>query len=297
MSKPHGSSPQTVRSGKFVIRFLYEDDDIIAVDKPCGMPTIAPEGSRTRSLYDVVTDHIRRRNPKGRAAVVHRLDRDTSGVIVFAKHAAAKTALMSTWNESVDERLYVALVEGALPAAEGTLDSWLSETDPYLVREVPAGTKGSLRAITRYRVTAQGDGLSLLELSLETGRRHQIRAQLAGAGCPVAGDKRYGARRDPLGRLGLHAAVISLKLLSDGQMLRLECPPPATFKAALKGSEDKGRSRGLRADHDARRSRGPLVRAAPGSAPKHASRAWPGGGPTARKQKPGRSKGSDKRES
>lgn len=277
MSKPPGRSPETVRSGKFFIRFLYEDDDIVAVDKPSGMPTIAPEGSRTRSLYDVVTEHIRRRIPKGRAAVVHRLDRDTSGVIVFAKNAAAKTALMSTWNESVDERLYVALVEGMLPSAEGTLDTWLSETDPYLVREVPAGTKGSLRAITRYRVLSEGDGLSLVELSLETGRRHQIRAQLAGAGCPVAGDTRYGARRDPLGRLGLHATVISLKVLSDGQTLRLECPPPAMFRAALKGPAD--RDRRSRSDRDPR-----------------TSRAWPGGGPTARTKQSGPGKDAGKRE-
>lgn len=280
MSRPRGTARSTVRSGKFIVTFLYEDDDIIAVDKPCGMPTIAPEGSRTRSLYDVVTDHLRRRNPKARAAVVHRLDRDTSGVIVFAKHAAAKTALMSAWNASVDERSYVALVEGTLPSAEGTLDTWLSETDPYLVREVPAGTAGSLRAITRYRVVAQGDGLSLVELSLETGRRHQIRAQLAGAGCPVAGDKRYGARRDPLGRLGLHAAVLSIRRPSGGEPLRLECPPPATFRAALKGSRDQ--DRGPRPAGDARGPREPSGRPAsgrPGAAPRPGSGAWPGGGP------------------
>lgn len=297
MSGPRGGSRSTVRSGKFTITFLYEDDDIIAVDKPCGMPTIAPEGSRTRSLYDVITDHIRRRNPKGRAAVVHRLDRDTSGVIVFAKNAAAKTALMSTWNESVDERLYIALIEGSLPSPEGTLDTWLSESDPFLVREVPAGTKGSLRAITHYRVMAEGDGLSLVELSLETGRRHQIRAQLAGAGCPVAGDERYGARRDPIGRLGLHAAVISLKRPSSSEPLRLECPPPAMFGAALKGSadQDRGRSpraggaprdsRGPRGSSGTRSTRAPSGRSAPEPAPKHASRAWPGGGPTARSRK------------
>ncbi|HOZ72303.1 MAG TPA: RluA family pseudouridine synthase, partial [Spirochaetales bacterium] len=226
----------TAPGGRPRVAFLYEDDDLVAVDKPCGLATIAPEGSRSKSLYDVVTAHIRRRNPKGRAAVVHRLDRDTSGVIVFAKNARAKAALMSAWNESVDERRYTALVEGAPPNDDGVLDSWLSDADPYRVRQVPPGTRGALRAVTRYRVRARGDGLCLVELSLETGRRHQIRAQLAAIGCPVAGDERYGSHRDPIGRLALHATLIELKRPSDGATIRIDCPEPASFAAAMAGS-------------------------------------------------------------
>ena len=118
---------RTITAGRFKVEILYEDDEIVAVDKPCGLPTISPEGSRSKSLYDIVSAHIQKRNPKGRAALVHRLDRDTSGVMIFAKHARAKAALMSAWNESVDERTYVALVEGRMPSSEGVLDSWLSE--------------------------------------------------------------------------------------------------------------------------------------------------------------------------
>ena len=296
------------------VEFLYEDDDIVAADKPCGLPTISPEGSRSKSLYDIVTLHIRRRNPKGRAAVVHRLDRDTSGVIVFAKSAAAKTRLMSTWNESVDERLYVALVEGRLPATEGVLDTWLSEVDPYRVRQAPAGTKGALRAVTRYRTIAEGDGLSLVELSLETGRRHQIRVQLAAAGCPVVGDERYGSRRDPLGRLGLHAALIVLQRPSDGAQVRVESPAPASFAAALKGSPSgapagtrgvaaKAQRGGRRdgppdAPPDGRPEGRPVKpRRTPAPPPKarpDRSRAWPGGGPSARAGRPGTEKSSSR---
>ena len=309
------------------VEFLYEDDDIVAVDKPCGLPTISPEGSRSKSLYDIVTSHIQRRNPKGRAAVVHRLDRDTSGVIVFAKNARAKTALMSTWNESVDERLYVALAEGSPPEAEGVLDSWLSEHDPFRVRQVPPGTRGALRAVTRYRLVAEGDGLSLLEVSLETGRRHQIRAQLAAIGCPVAGDERYGARRDPLGRLGLHAAVISLKRPSDGTTIRVECPAPPGFAAALRGtgapgagaptgSMSRGAKRperaespsGLKPPHYTGASRGQGKTIKPRGTQKHQnqpelpgrpvdrSRAWPGGGPSSRGGKSGPGKETGRRE-
>jgi 23S rRNA pseudouridine1911/1915/1917 synthase len=335
-----GGSTGRTRPGSRV-EFLYEDDDIVAVNKPCGLPTISPEGSRSKSLYDIVTAHIQRRNPKGRAAVVHRLDRDTSGVIVFAKNARAKTELMSTWNESVDERLYVALVEGSLtasvpgsparqPAAgssEGVLDSWLSDADPFRVRQVPPGTRGALRAVTRYRLVAEGNGLSLLELSLETGRRHQIRAQLAAAGCPVTGDERYGARADPLGRLGLHAAAISLKRPSDGQIIRVECPAPPEFAAAVRGSGASAgstsadaprprvaykpggskRPRGASASRGLGRSSGPDGQKSPRAPhprqnqpelpgrPEDRSRAWPGGGPSSRGGKSGPGKDEGKR--
>jgi 23S rRNA pseudouridine1911/1915/1917 synthase len=215
------------------VAFLFEDDDLIAVDKPEGLPTIAPEGSRGRSLYDIVTDHIRKRNPKGRAAVVHRLDRDTSGVMVFAKNAAAKARLMGSWNELVATRSYVALVDGSLPAPEGVLESWLSEASPGRMKESRTPTRGALRAVTRYRVLAAGPVHSLVELNLETGRKHQIRVQLSGAGCPVSGDEKYGSRTDPLGRLCLHASLIELSAGAGKPPLRFESPVPPGFAKAV----------------------------------------------------------------
>jgi 23S rRNA pseudouridine1911/1915/1917 synthase len=220
-------------SRPFRVTFLFEDDDLIAVDKPEGLPTIAAEGSRGRSLYDIVTDHIRKRNPKGRAAVVHRLDRDTSGVMVFAKNGAAKARLMGSWNELVAQRRYVALVDGLLPEAEGVLDSWLSEASPGRMRESRTPSRGSLRAVTRYRVLSTGPIHSLVELSLETGRKHQIRVQLAGAGCPVSGDDRYGSRTDPLERLCLHASLIEINQGPGKMPLRFESPVPPGFAKAV----------------------------------------------------------------
>jgi 23S rRNA pseudouridine1911/1915/1917 synthase len=211
------------------VTFLYEDDDLVAVDKPEGLPTIAPEGSRGRSLYDIVTDHIRKRNPKGRAAVVHRLDRDTSGVMVFAKNAAAKTRLMGSWNELVALRRYVALIDGSLPASEGILDSWLSEVSPGRMKESRTEIRGALHAVTRYRVLSTGPVHSLVELNLETGRKHQIRVQLAGTGCPVSGDEKYGSRTDPLDRLCLHATAIEIATAAGKPPLRFESPVPPGF--------------------------------------------------------------------
>jgi 23S rRNA pseudouridine1911/1915/1917 synthase len=118
--------PQTPRR-HCPVQFLYEDIDVIVADKPAGLPVIAPEGSRTKTLYDIVTAHMQKTSPRGRAAVVHRLDRDTSGVMLFAKNARAKKALMDNWNKLVHKRGYVALIEGTMPAECGTLDSWLIE--------------------------------------------------------------------------------------------------------------------------------------------------------------------------
>jgi len=228
-----GDSPLSGRAPvRQVPRILYEDEEIIAVDKPSGMPVIAADGSRARSLYDFITRHIRMSNPKGRAAVVHRIDRDTSGLVIFARSAATKRSLMGDWDRIVRERVYAAVVEGEMDEPSGRRESWLMENRGGTVYEVPAGTRGAKRAATRWQVRAHGSGRSLLELRLETGRKHQIRVQLAALGHPVAGDERYGARTDPLGRLALHAELIELVLPGRREALTIRCPVPPAFRAA-----------------------------------------------------------------
>jgi len=234
------------------IRYLYEDDAIVVVSKPVGLPVIAPEGSRAKNLYDIVTAHLRERNPRARTAVVHRLDRDTSGVMMFAKSALGKKTLMSRWNELVRERVYVALAEGAFNAGAGRFDSWLLENRAGTVYTVEPGTHGALRSVTDWRVLRSSPRFTLLELSLETGRKHQIRAQLSAAGHPVAGDSRYGARTDPLSRLCLHASLLAVEHPFTHQLMRFEDPPPENFFTALKspqrgeGDESDGGRRGPR---------------------------------------------------
>jgi 23S rRNA pseudouridine1911/1915/1917 synthase len=219
-----------------LVDILYEDEDIIAVDKPEGLPTMAADGSRARNLYDIVTEHIRKSNPKGRAAIVHRLDRDTSGVVVFAKNARAKKRLMEDWDALVKERGYTALATGVMEGESGLFDSWLAESAGGQVHETSAGQRGSLRAITRWRMILRAPTLSLVELRLETGRKHQIRVQLSRAGHPVAGDPRYGDGTDPIGRLALHAHLLVLEHPFTGEILRFESPAPASFRKALAGA-------------------------------------------------------------
>jgi len=223
------------------ITILYEGDDLIVIDKPAGLPSIAAEGSRAANALSLVTQAIRARNPKGRAAVVHRLDRDTSGVMVFVANARAKAELMADWNELVLCRRYVALVEGVLPDDEGFMDDWLIERS---IGRVSVGKQGdkcaqgpAQRALSRYRVLKRGPLFSLVELELDTGRKHQIRAQLASRGCPVAGDERYGSRRDPAGRLCLHASLLELKRRPEAEARRFESPVPQAFYDALRSAE------------------------------------------------------------
>ena len=230
-------------------RLVYEDDDLIAYDKPAGLPVISADGSRSRSLLDIATEEVKRRNPKGRAAVVHRIDKDTSGIVVFATSARVKKELMGAWDELVSERRYVALVEGSMGGKSGSCDSWLKESKTGQVFRAGIGERGAKRAVTRWRLLEEGAGLSLLELFLETGRKHQIRVQLADLGHPVVGDPRYGggrasgvegsggdSPRDDLGRLCLHAVSIELSLPGRGKKLRIESPAPPEFASALKGN-------------------------------------------------------------
>ncbi len=227
------AAPRHAESAAKVV-FLYEDEDLVAVSKPAGLPVIAPEGSRARSLLDIVSARIRERNPKGRAAVVHRIDRDTSGLLIFAKSAKAKRAFMENWDSLVLERRYVALVEGTMADTEGRYESWLAENRGGEVYVADRETRGAKRAVTQWQLLASGNGLSLLELRLETGRKHQIRVQLAAAGHPVCGDQKYGRARDPLGRLALHATGLTLIQPFTKERLELTSPPPYGFKAAFR---------------------------------------------------------------
>jgi 23S rRNA pseudouridine1911/1915/1917 synthase len=246
--RPARPSPAQLRA-QAPARLVYEDEELLAYDKPSGLPVISADGSRSKCLLDIATARVRLRNPKGRAAVVHRIDRDSSGIVVFAANAKVKKELMGSWDELVAERRYVALVEGAMDGKSGSFDSWLKENKAGQVFRAATGERGAKRAITRWRLLGVGAGLSLLELRLETGRKHQIRVQLSDSGHPIVGDERYGHRHgsgvrhisgvrggsagpyDP-GRLCLHAESIELRM-PGRQALKIESPAPPEFAAAL----------------------------------------------------------------
>ena len=211
------------------LEVLYEDRDIIVVDKPAGLLSIAAGAERDRTAYWILSEHLRKRGEKRRVAAVHRLDRDTSGVMLFAKSEQAKRRLMENWATSVAERRYTALAEGVFAEDEGVIDVPLGEARDGRM----AVMQGGQRAVTRWKKIEQGAAYCLGSLELETGRRNQIRVHLAHIGHPVAGDGKYGARTDPLGRLALHAGRICFHHPHTGALMGFESAAPKGFWQAV----------------------------------------------------------------
>lgn len=207
---------------------LYEDDYILAVDKPRGMLSIARDDEPGETLYQAVFAYVQAAtNNKQRCFIVHRLDREVSGVMIFAKTDEAKRRLQLTWDHN--EKVYMAVVEGIPHPEAGIIEAWLDEATPARVRVV-AKNPNARHAVTHYRVIKQSPTHALVEVRIETGRRHQIRAHLASIGCPIAGDKRYGARTNPQQRLSLHAARLVFDHPVSKQRVKIESPMPASFR-------------------------------------------------------------------
>jgi 23S rRNA pseudouridine1911/1915/1917 synthase len=224
------AAPQTKLPGG--VRIRHEDDDIIVIDKPAGLLSIASPSEEEKTAYATLTDHVRRGNRQSRERVwiVHRLDRETSGLMIFAKNEAAKTTLQENWNAA--EKKYLAVVEGAPPKETGLLESHLDESNPlkvYLAKEGP----DTRHALTRWRLVKKGRATALLELTLETGRRHQIRVQLSGAGWPIVGDKKYGAQTNPVRRIALHATTLRFVHPVTRREMRFDSPLPGDLGALV----------------------------------------------------------------
>ena len=198
---------------------------LIVIEKPEGLLSMASETERHKTAYAFLTDYVRRGNPRSpeRVWIVHRLDRETSGLMVFAKTEAAKRALQSHWRQA--DKRYLAVVEGNPPADQGVFSSHLDESGPFKVYSAPPSEQ-TRHAVTNYRVIKQNATRTLIELTPETGRRNQIRVHLADAGCPIIGDQKYGARTNPARRLGLHASSLQFKHPASGAPLQFESPLP-----------------------------------------------------------------------
>ncbi|MCI2106182.1 MAG: RluA family pseudouridine synthase [Intestinimonas sp.] len=205
---------------------LYEDEELLVVDKPAGLLTIASDREKQKTAYRMAMDYLQSEHK--RVFIVHRLDRDTSGVLLFAKNEDLKRAFQDRWAENILDREYLAVVEGGPKAGRGTIRSFLRETATHLVYSGAPGPHAK-RAITHYRVLDQSRGRALVELHLGTGRKNQIRVHMKELGCPVAGDRKYGAVTDPLGRLCLHANRLVLRHPYTGKELTFTAPAPEKF--------------------------------------------------------------------
>lgn len=218
------------------LKLLYEDNDILVVEKGYGLLSVGipnPSKKKIESAYDILRDYIKRKDPRNKLFVVHRLDRDTTGVMMFAKTEEAQEILRHNWNNFVLERLYVALLQGFVKEDEGVIKSRLTENSQYKVYSTEREDQGKL-AVTRYKVIGRGHGLSLTEFSLDTGRKNQIRVHASEMGHPICGDKKYGAKLSKLGRLCLHAKTLRFAHPITKKDMYFESPVPYGFFKAIR---------------------------------------------------------------
>ena len=215
--------PQGAGDKKAPFPILYEDGRLLVIAKPAGLLSMASDKEKLRTAYRMATDYVRKADPRSRIFIVHRLDRDTSGVLLFAKDEETKRAYQDNWDRLVGRRGYLAVVEGRPPRDSDTIRTLLRENAAHKVYSVPSGGK---EAITHYTTLSRGREYALLEVDIDTGRKNQIRAHLSELGCPVAGDRDYGAATDPLGRLCLHAHELRLTdpFTGEARLFRAEAP-------------------------------------------------------------------------
>ncbi len=214
---------------------VFEDEYLLVIDKMPGVNTIATHEGDTGSLYYALNARAKRENHSGKIFIVHRLDRDTSGLLVFAKSYQVKHALLENWHDK--QRVYTAVVEGVVEPGPKTIRTWLHETDDLKVISSTKAGKGK-EAVTHYESVQQNEKYSLLKVTLQTGRKNQIRVHMQELGHPVVGDKKYGAATDPIKRLCLHAGMIGFVHPVTRQNLRFEIDVPDGFFKITKPSKN-----------------------------------------------------------
>lgn len=220
------------------VKIVFEDDWLIVVDKRSGVLSISTGRPGETTAYSLLSDYVKRVYGKdSKIFIVHRIDRETSGLIIFSKDEKTKHALQENWNSSVLERKYCAILEGRPPENQGTVHSWLSENPKSLKVTSSPTDDGGKESVTHYRVLSHGKHYSLVEFELETGRKHQIRVHSALLGCPVTGDRRYGAADNPAGRIALHARSIVFRHPVTGKVMSFDTGLPNIFKAVMKDDE------------------------------------------------------------
>ena len=225
-------SPASYGSLSRSLRIVYQDEHLIVVDKFHGLLSIATEGEKQATAYSILSSFVKQQNVTNKIFVVHRLDRDTSGLMMFAKSEEVQALLQSSWKESIVERTYMAVVEGQVEEPEGTISSYIYESKALMMHTTKDKEKGDL-AITHYRVIKSKPAYSLVEIKLETGRKNQIRLHMQEIGHSIVGDKKYGATGNPIARLALHASVLAFIHPVTREKMKFESPLPTKFRRLI----------------------------------------------------------------
>lgn len=226
---------------KFPLEILYEDEDFIVINKPSGLLSIASDHEKEKTAYRMLNDYVRQSDPKQRIFILHRIDKDTSGILVVAKNVRVRDSLQKRWNDFVQERGYYAIIPGTLPRKEGTFHTWLLETTTNLMYSSHKKGEGQ-EAITHYRTMETNSDYSLLDVHIDTGRKNQIRVHLKEAGHPILGDEKYGNGEDPLHRLALHAYQLTFLHPITKKKMSFTSPMPKEFRSLFQVAEKKKKS-------------------------------------------------------
>ena len=217
---------------EYDIRVLYEDKDIIAISKPCGLLSISNDKEKDVTAFRLVREYVRKNNPNTYLFAIHRLDQETSGVLIFGKNERIKNMLQDNWNDIVKKRGYYAIVNGKLDKDKGTFKSYLKENRNGIIYS--SKNKDGKLAVTNYKVIRSNNKYSLLDIDIETGRRNQIRVHLSEYGYPIVGDKKYGSKDKSLKRLGLHAYELSFIDPRNNKLLAIHDDIPKEFLDIVK---------------------------------------------------------------
>ena len=210
---------------------VFEDPYLFIIDKHPGLLSMS-NNSRQQTVQTVLNRYLEKGGGRNTSHLVHRLDRDTSGLMVYAKDVQTQQSLINSWQQLVTDRRYLALVKGEFEQPRGRIQSWLTEDKKFITHSSPVDNGGKY-AVTHYNVLASSNGYSLVECELETGRKNQIRVHMADLGHPVVGDRKYGSDEDPMRRLGLHAYMLCFTHPVTGKHLRFETPVPFCFEKLL----------------------------------------------------------------
>ncbi len=217
---------------KYDLKILYEDKDLIAIDKPSGLLSISNSKEKEITAFRMVSDYVKSQNPKAKIFVIHRLDQFTSGILVFSKNLALKEKLQKNWNDLVSLREYVCVVSGKMNAT-GKFESYLTMNHFQIVHSTKNKELGKY-ALTKYKLLKFNGKYSLLKVNIETGRRNQIRVHLSENGHPIVGDKKYGSKEDPINRLALHASTLKILDPRTNQVLTIKSEVPQDILKLVK---------------------------------------------------------------
>jgi len=210
------------------LTIVFEDDDIIVINKRSGFLSIGSKKERKQTAYQVLTKHIQKDNPTARLFVVHRLDREASGLMVFAKNKASQVELLETWSSTVQKRKYLIVTEGTIEKDENTISSYLRESKALIVYSSNNPKEGR-KSVTHYSVVKKNEFFTLLETWQETERKNQVRVHLQSIGHSIIGDKKYGATENPIARAALHSKVLTFQHPKTEQEITFETKVPDDF--------------------------------------------------------------------